>query len=193
MEKTLANDNWRCLWFDAEGKNLTKLPLLSQKPEGIDYPEEELTEVFLPYDSDETHIGWRSKYNGVLYFMCEATGYKLTSNKELPTIYQAYSQLIPMTTHKADGTDSADSSQTYPMFVIVSFDESTDKRAKVFLARIDNIMKGGKFTQSTFLSGTPYLQFAQNRENSRFCNWTNIGGSETGEDGAQVTIVETIL
>ena len=62
------------------------------------------------------------KYKGfVNYSMCQATGYKLKSNKELPSAYQVFSKLIPKTEIKDDGSDKANGNQLYPMFSVLEF------------------------------------------------------------------------
>lgn len=71
--------------------------------------------------------------NGVVYFMCQATGYKLASNKELPSRSQAYSKIVPETS----GT-KADVSQTYPMYATFEY---TDSSIKANLYRVANIKK----------------------------------------------------
>ena len=68
-----------------------------------------------------------SKYDGFInYSMCQATGYKLKSNKELPSAYQVFSKLIPMTTVKSDGSDNPNENQLYPMFSILEFKHDGD-------------------------------------------------------------------
>lgn len=71
--------------------------------------------------------------NGVVYFMCQATGYKLTSNKELPSRSQAYSKIVPETSGS-----KADVSQTYPMYATFEY---TDSSIKANLYRVANIKK----------------------------------------------------
>ena len=68
--------------------------------------------------------------------MCQATGYKVKSNKELPSSYQFFSKVVAGT-----AGSSAQRSQLYPMYVIVEFDgtDGTDIKAK--LVRIGNIFK----------------------------------------------------
>lgn len=71
---------------------------------------------------------------GVVYFMLQATGYKLKSNKELPSREQIFSKIVPKTTNGA----TADVSQTYPMFAVVSYDSSN---YNIDLYRISGIKK----------------------------------------------------
>lgn len=60
-------------------------------------------------------------YDGfVTYSMCQATGYKLKSNKELPSKTQVFSKIIPET--KYDGSsDKPSGEQLYPMYAILEF------------------------------------------------------------------------
>jgi hypothetical protein len=70
MEETLENDN--VTWVNG-GKDLTKFPLTKRADAGA------AATGFYPYTPVPGLTG------GVTYFMCQATGYKLTSNKELPS------------------------------------------------------------------------------------------------------------
>lgn len=72
--------------------------------------------------------------NGVTYFMLQATGYKLKSNKELPSREQIFSKIVPKTVNGA----TADVSQTYPMYAVISYDNSN---YNIDLYRISGIKK----------------------------------------------------
>jgi hypothetical protein len=78
MEATLANDSVQ--WI-SDKTNLTKLPVTNVNfdlgDSGTDY--------FFPLTINTKMKG------GVVYFMCQATGYKLNSNKELPAPSQRFS------------------------------------------------------------------------------------------------------
>ena len=88
-------------------------------------------------------------YDGfVTYSMCQATGYKLKSNKELPSQLQVFSKIIPMTTHKASG-DSPNANQLYPMYSVLEFNDDCSE-VSVSMNRITGIFKkdgADKFTQ----------------------------------------------
>ena len=106
-----------------------------------------------------------TKYDGfVNYSMCQATGYKLKSNKELPSQYQVFSKLIPLTKIK-DGTDTADGNQLYPMYSVLEFkhDESNNINGiNVKMCRIAGIFKeDGKdsFTQTSYGKKKPSIQY----------------------------------
>nr|DAN37469.1 MAG TPA: hypothetical protein [Crassvirales sp.] len=71
MTESLENDN---ISFIDGVKDLTKFPLSKRGSIG-----EGDTKSFFPYVAVPNLTG------GVTYFMCQATGYKLTSNKELPS------------------------------------------------------------------------------------------------------------
>ena len=106
-----------------------------------------------PVDTDNV------KYDGfVNYSMCQATGYKLKSNKELPCAYQVFSKLIPMTSNVyEDGkfTDTVNGNQLYPMYSVLEFiykDENISA-IDVKLCRVRGIFKSdGKdsFTQTSY-------------------------------------------
>ena len=91
-------------------------------------------------------------YKGVVYWMLQATGYKLTSNKELPSRFQEFSQIIPETTDD----NKASSEQKYPMFAEI---ECADTY-KLSLIRIANVMNMGNFGISVDVpTDTPKLQY----------------------------------
>lgn len=83
-------------------------------------------------------------YDGfVTYSMCQATGYKLKSNKELPSQLQVFSKIIPMTTHKKSG-DSPNANQLYPMYSVLEFNDDCSE-VSVSMNRITGIfLKDGK-------------------------------------------------
>ena len=64
---------------------------------------------------------------GVTYFMCQATGFKLMSNKELPSPKQVFSRYFPQSTYEyKDETDptkitksSASKEQRRPMYATI--------------------------------------------------------------------------
>lgn len=94
----------------------------------------------------------------VVYFMTQATGYKQTSNKELPTNYQGFSYLIPATIPKAT-KDEADNSQKYPMYVEVNI--SDDTNWYLDLIRIANIQNENFiFNQSFHGTGETVFEYA---------------------------------
>jgi len=74
MNQTLENDN--IVQWISEGKNLSKFPLTTRE-----LPEESST-TFYPSQHVDNFYNNRK---GVIYFMCQATGFKLMSNKELPS------------------------------------------------------------------------------------------------------------
>lgn len=93
-----------------------------------------------------------NKFDGfVNYSMCQATGYKLKSNKELPSKIQVFSKIIPQTTHKDSG-DSPSAEQLYPMYSVLDFNESCSE-VDVMMCRIAGIFsENGKdtFTQTAY-------------------------------------------
>lgn len=179
MGTTLENDNvdWfrQLVWDDTAGSyldtdqngtatkfNLTKLPIICKKDYNIvDHTD---TSVIHPRVLDTT----TPDYNGIIYFMCQATGYKLTSNKELPAPYQEFSQLIPKTEVK-NGSESASNDQKHPMFGVVTLGTSNITIDLVAVRGIFNDKY--KFTQTAFGKGKPVLYYATPKTNSQFCTW----------------------
>jgi hypothetical protein len=104
-----------------------------------------------------------STYDGFInYSMCQATGYKLKSNKELPCAYQVFSKLIPLTDHTTEGPNG---NQLYPMYSVIEFEHSRDKEINainVKLCRVAGIFaKDGKdsFTQTNYGKKSPSIQY----------------------------------
>lgn len=99
------------------------------------------------------------KYDGfVNYSMCQATGYKLKSNKELPSTMQLFSKIIPKTTHTTNSItgaseDKPNANQLYPMYSILEFSGTNNSILDVKMGRICGIFaKNGKdtFTQTSY-------------------------------------------
>ena len=109
------------------------------------------------------------KYDGfVNYAMCQATGYKLKSNKELPCAYQVFSKLIPMTDNvykNGEFKDTVNENQLYPMYSVLEFvhDKNNNITAvDVKLCRVAGIFKtDGKdsFTQTSYGTKSPSIHY----------------------------------
>lgn len=155
MTDTLENDN--VTWIQGS-KHLTKFPLTKRTDVG-----EPTGSIFFPYTAVPDLEG------GVTYFMCQATGYKLTSNKELPSANQKFSLVVPNTTVKG-GKDTASSEQKYPMFGIISLD-STEYNIK--LVRIANIFKDFKFAQNVYNTEPMQLQYFKQVSENNYGQWVN--------------------
>lgn len=116
------------------------------------------------------------KYDGfVTYSMCQATGYKLKSNKELPSSLQVFSKIIPQTTNGTDkygkNSDSPNGNQLYPMYSVLEInyeDRVIDGdtvnvvgNINVRMRRVTNVFKKNgkdKFTQSAYGTKKPGLE-----------------------------------
>ena len=160
--------------------NLSKFPII-KKTDELDEdtrfhsaPESGSFYPVYPSDKDDD-------YTFVTYFMAQATGYKQTSNKELPSQRQLFSKLIPKTTIKS-GKDSADSSQKHPMYVTVEIDND---QYNIKLFRLENIQMEGKdlFTQNRYsntdiTSKVADLAYSDGKRTS-FCNWDTDNSKTT--------------
>ena len=96
--------------------------------------------------------------NFVVYSMCQATGYKLKSNKELPSEYQMFSKIIPKTTHGS--SDSPNENQLYPMYSVLEFNNDCSE-LEVSMNRITGIFNSNgtdKFDQSSYGKGPMGVQ-----------------------------------
>ncbi len=116
------------------------------------------------------------KYDGfVTYSMCQATGYKLKSNKELPSSLQVFSKIIPQTTNDTDkygkNSDSPNGNQLYPMYSVLEInyeDKEIDgstvsvvDNINVRMRRVTNVFKKNgkdKFTQSAYGTKKPGME-----------------------------------
>ena len=87
--------------------------------------------------------------------MCQATGYKLTSNKELPSADQKFSKVLPKTTIKS-GKDTVSPEQKYPMFAIIT----TGNQISIKLIRIKNIFTDKfVFNQQSYSKTSPIFEY----------------------------------
>ena len=108
------------------------------------------------------------KFDGfVTYSMCQATGYKLKSNKELPSSLQVFSKIIPQTTNGKDeygnNSDTPHPNQLYPMYSVIEINYDNDgiDNINVRMRRVTNIFKangGDKFAQGAFGKSKPGME-----------------------------------
>lgn len=91
--------------------------------------------------------------NNIIYAMCQATGFKIKSNKELPTDKQRFSMIIPKTTSTATA-DKPDANQQYAMYSKIYFDND-DK--KLELVRFKNITSTTKLLSQTVYGTAPIV------------------------------------
>ena len=155
MEETLQND--AVIWEHAD-KDLTKFPLTRRPDAG------QASTGFYPYTPVSNLAG------GVVYFMCQATGYKLTSNKELPSANQKFSMAVPQTSNSG-GSDKANNNQKYPMFGIVKLNPST---YDVQLVRVANIFNSGfKFAQNVYSTDDMKLQYFETVAGNDYGKWSD--------------------
>lgn len=174
----LSNGKYNCFIPDEVQFHTSRLPLVKFSGEvkkaslgssGMafgSYTKNELSSLYLPI------VGVPNLTNAVIYFMCQATGYKQTSNKELPGVGQSFSSLLPLTQYDSElDKDTASSWQQVPMFGELEFSGNT---RKLYLARIMNIQSGEKkpLYIDTFSTKTPAIQYIDPTKNDRFGDWT---------------------
>ena len=169
MEATLENDY---VDFYNEEKNTSKFPY-TKRPNDLPALSEQSVN-FYPCEPAPGLVG------GVTYFMCQASGYKLTSNKELPSSNQKFSRIIPETISvykEATKTykDTASPEQKYPMFAIIQVNAGT---YSIKLARVTNIFKSNKFTQTNYSTGNMGLEWLQENSTDNFGTWNKTTESE---------------
>ena len=139
--------------------NSTKTPYIPEKlfgkySTGMKASDRFLCCTLIPVNTEDSSAdGYNPNYDGfVTYSMCQATGYKLKSNKELPANTQLFSKLIPQTDHKTDGSDGPNANQLYPMYSVLEFNNDCSE-VNVSMNRITGIFaKDGKdsFTQTSY-------------------------------------------
>ena len=102
--------------------------------------------------------------------MCQATGFKLKSNKELPGPSQRFSFIIPKTT-PGDTGDTPSNEQLQPMYTEIHPDTH-----EAYLLRLKNIHSGKKVLSQTDYGTDPivpqYLYRNNKNEISMYGKWT---------------------
>ena len=122
MPATLETDN--VTWEDSNnsGYNSTKIPASFVSSN---------TTVEVKDNIISPLVSSNNSLNHVTYLMSQATGYKVKSNKELPSASQVFAKVVAGTSSSA-----AQMSQLYPMYVIVEFEDGI----KAKLIRLGNIL-----------------------------------------------------
>ena len=117
--------------------------------------------LFLPYQ----YLNTLTTSNAITYLMCQATGYKYSSNKELPAYTQAFSELIPQTTEKEKPADS----QKYPMFIDILLNNTT---ISYKLISVNNVFDSKYlFTQRTYGTSASTLKYIKIKDNTLYGTW----------------------
>lgn len=131
MNSDLENDN-DVVWtkkINGINMNLSKFPITKSDIPSSDNNVNYYTgnSYFHPAYFDNNLDG------GIIYFMCQATGFKLMSNKELPGNEQAFSQFIPKS---KQNKNTADTAQRYPMYAVIQYN---NEDLDIYLVRLRNI------------------------------------------------------
>jgi hypothetical protein len=177
MEATLKNDTVNFVGVDGmldetntaineTGKDLSKFPLVQRADPGTPAS----NNIFYPCTAMSTGMD-----RAVVYFMCQASGYKLTSNKELPSQNQMFTEVLPKTTVDKSNADKPAADQKYPMFAIIEMvhDGTAINQYNIKLARVTNIMVSGKFNQTTYSESPMGIQYLTKVDANRFGSWAN--------------------
>ena len=111
-----------------------------------------------------------TELGGVIYMMCQATGFKLKSNKELPGPSQRFSFIIPRT-KSGDSGDTPSDEQLQPMYTEIHPDTH-----EAYLLRLKNIHNGKKVLSQTDYSTKAivpeYLHRNSKTEVNMYGQWT---------------------
>ena len=135
--------------------NTTKIPIMDTPTESANGVSVN-SEIIWPYYGVS-----EDSYPKVVYMMCQATGFKLKSNKELPSNQQKFSYVIPHTDNSGT-SDAPNDNQLQPMFVEL---QMSGNNYSVYLARIENITNGTKlFSQQAFSTGAAILKYLKGNE-----------------------------
>ena len=120
-----------------------------------------------------------SDFTGTTYSMCQATGFKLKSNKELPSNQQKFSLVIPETDNSG-AADNPNDNQLKSMFVEVQLDHAD---YSVFLARIEEITTVNKkgaialFSEDAYSTKPAYFMYLQSvsdgEKDKLYGKWAN--------------------
>ena len=133
MPATLETDN--VTWEDSDnsGYNSTKIPASFVSSTSTVEVKDNIISPLVTCSNSLNHV---------TYLMSQATGYKVKSNKELPSASQVFAKVVAGTS-----SSSAQMSQLYPMYVIVEL-ENGIKAKLVRLGNILTIDTKTKYTES---------------------------------------------
>lgn len=129
---------------DYEEIHSSKFPIMKQINSELGITDNNT--VVFPYFAVE------SLDDGIVYAMCQATGYKLKSNKELPSANQKFSYIIPKTDNGAT-SDKPNIDQQYAMFTEIDLDPSV---FNIYLYRIKNITKTAENNKESLFGQLEY-------------------------------------
>ena len=132
MTETLSEERDCVKWILRQGDSSIST-VGTNKVANPENPEEQILvpQVITPTDQLPVHLSKFpiiANYGGVIYFMCQATGFKLMSNKELPSTEQVFSQFLPMS--NVDES-KASTEQRRPMYAVIDLEKE-----KMFLRLI---------------------------------------------------------
>ena len=189
MESTLEHDNL-VSWKATLGKTTAgALEVYQYNAEGADTTDTFDTTKFPIMDAGNADLGvsinsgtlWpyygveNDEHFKVVYFMCQATGFKLKSNKELPSNQQKFSYVIPKTDNSG-AADSPNDNQLKPMFSEVVLNRGN---YTIYLRRIEEITNGTKlFSQQAFSTKPAKFMYLKGNESdgtedAMFGHWVN--------------------
>lgn len=190
MENNLKNDD--AVWTaEHTNVNLTKQPIIYASDFNGYSTHSEDSFYIHPITLDNK----KADYHGVVYWMLQATGYKLTSNKELPSPYQEFSQVIPPTIKEGTSgnyTVGPASDQKHPMFAIIDIDKHGHEY-EIALVRARNILGNSSgFTQTDYGTGPIVFEYCygQNEEhsNKRYKGWVQSNSESIDSDEVKYII-----
>ena len=154
--------------------------ITSTEPDSSESSDSSYTQI--DYDDEsyyDEHGNYKHANKGIIYFMLQATGFKLKSNKELPSNSQLFNYIIPKTKHKDDGTDGPDGNQQYPMFAKIDL---TDRY--IVLCRVAHILNDSyAISQQSHGDGNMKIHIVKHEDGGNgliYGKWYTKTGSEEG-------------
>lgn len=116
---------------------------------------------FLPYQ----YLNTLNTTNAITYLMCQATGYKYSSNKELPAYTQAFSELIPQTTE----AEKPANTQKFPMFIDIVLNNTNISYKLISVANVFD--SAYLFTPLTYGKADSELKYMKINAGTLYGSW----------------------
>ena len=174
MTETLSNEDGNVEWILKPGDNrsvkdvagtiwagnsdrdvhLSKFPIIEDSYVKAGYLEGYISPATISSNPDPS--------KGVIYFMCQATGFKLMSNKELPAPRQVFSEYLP----KSNASTASDE-QRCPMYAVIDLKTTVTGYSIVGrLIRLNNIQSAKNVLFSQISYGTGNISYEYLYDNS---------------------------
>ena len=168
--KKLRYNEDKCIYegVGEENVNTSKLPYIPKEVYSMNMNEtttiataSKAMNGFLPYQ----YLNTLNTTNAITYLMCQATGYKYSSNKELPAYTQAFSELIPQTTEN----EKPAATQKFPMFIDIVLNNTTISYKLISVANVFD--SAYLFTQLKYGKANSELKYMKINAGTLYGSW----------------------